>query len=111
MRNASDDRPVIFRHEPRLVPGLCRTNNTHIMPPMARSGSWLKGTGVLARYAENTASGPAAKGPGGALDRQDELAHCGAALEDPVRLRGLFQREDFGHTDLDGARGDQPGSF
>ena len=37
------------------------------------------------------------------LDREDELAYGGAALEHPMGLGGLFQREDRGHTDLDGA--------
>ena len=36
-------------------------------------------------------------------DREDELAHSGAALEHPVGLGGLFQRENRGHTNLDGA--------
>ena len=37
------------------------------------------------------------------LDREDELAYGGAALEHPMGLSGLFQREDGGHTHLDGA--------
>lgn len=41
--------------------------------------------------------------PTRALDRQDEFAHRGAALEHPVCLRGLFQREDLGHAHFDGA--------
>ena len=37
------------------------------------------------------------------LDREDEFAYGGAVLEHPVGLCGLFQREDRGHTNLDGA--------
>jgi hypothetical protein len=37
------------------------------------------------------------------LGRQDELAYRGAAPEYLVCLRGLCQREDFGHVHLDGA--------
>src|SRR5262252_6755431 len=38
------------------------------------------------------------------LDREDEFAYGGAVLEHPVGVYGLFQREDRGHTHLDGAR-------
>src|SRR6516165_1498418 len=47
----------------------------------------------------------------GGLEDQDELAHRGAALEHPVGVGGMFQREDFGHVHVDGARGDQPGGL